>query len=231
MLQQVEVLLRCNEEILEILIQSGDSDPEFYGYEWPTVCGRVGRPALYVAEKLIRFLRDLRFTWKKIAELLGISESTLRRRRAGLDLEGFTSIIGKKHPVASSTAFTLQVHDLSCHLKHTCNVTFHKNICIYSHDFFFEGEGDGGRMSAIAGSESTQDFDPCTAPLKRYQITNSSCQLSATGCFLPIIEVNPSKSKPALLRLKVLSLIPSSSAIFFHVKRRSRRNRISFSAT
>ena len=102
LLQQVEVLLRCNEEILEILIQSGDSDPEFYGYEWPTVCGRVGRPALFVAEKLIRFLRDLRFTWKKIAELLGISESTLRRRRAGLDLEGFTSIIGKKHPVADN---------------------------------------------------------------------------------------------------------------------------------
>lgn len=44
----------------------------------------VGRPKLLVHEEQIRFLRSLHFTWRKIAWLLGISESTLRRRKANI---------------------------------------------------------------------------------------------------------------------------------------------------
>ena len=41
----------------------------------------VGRPSIVIKEEQIEFLRSLHFTWKRIAELLGVSESTLKRRR------------------------------------------------------------------------------------------------------------------------------------------------------
>ena len=42
---------------------------------------RPGRPHYVIGEEQIRFLRELHFSWVKIANLLGVSESTLRRRR------------------------------------------------------------------------------------------------------------------------------------------------------
>ncbi|CAB3995673.1 Retrovirus-related Pol poly [Paramuricea clavata] len=42
---------------------------------------RPGRPHYVIGEEQIRFLRELHFSWIKIANLLGVSESTLRRRR------------------------------------------------------------------------------------------------------------------------------------------------------
>ena len=42
---------------------------------------RPGRPHYVIREEQIRFLRELHFSWVKIANLLGVSESTLRRRR------------------------------------------------------------------------------------------------------------------------------------------------------
>ena len=41
-----------------------------------------GRQRYVIAEEQIRFLRELHFLWEKIADLLGISESILRRRRS-----------------------------------------------------------------------------------------------------------------------------------------------------
>ena len=38
-----------------------------------------GRPRYVIEEEQIRFLRELHFPWKKVADLLGVSESTLRR--------------------------------------------------------------------------------------------------------------------------------------------------------
>lgn len=43
--------------------------------------GGPGRPGYVIEEEQIRFLREMHFPWKKIANLLGVSESTLRRRR------------------------------------------------------------------------------------------------------------------------------------------------------
>ena len=40
-----------------------------------------GRPHYVIEEEQIRFLREMHFSWKKISDLLGVSESTLRRRR------------------------------------------------------------------------------------------------------------------------------------------------------
>jgi len=48
----------------------------------------TGRPRYVIAEEQIRFLRELHFPWKKIADLLGVSESTLRRRRSIYGMTG-----------------------------------------------------------------------------------------------------------------------------------------------
>ena len=47
-----------------------------------------GRPRYVIEEEQIRFLRELHFPWKKIADLLGVSESTLRRRRMMYGMTG-----------------------------------------------------------------------------------------------------------------------------------------------
>ena len=43
--------------------------------------GNVGRPSVVIDEEQIAGLRSLRMSWTKIAELLGISVETLRRKR------------------------------------------------------------------------------------------------------------------------------------------------------
>jgi len=43
--------------------------------------GGPGHPRYVIEEDQIRFLREMHFPWKTIADLLGVSESTLRRRR------------------------------------------------------------------------------------------------------------------------------------------------------
>ena len=57
-----------------------------------------GRPVIVVQRGQIEFLRELHFSWVKIANLLGISESTLRRRRRELnwndDTENWTALSG-----------------------------------------------------------------------------------------------------------------------------------------
>ena len=47
----------------------------------PSTRNRPGRPHYVIGEEQIRFIRELHFSWVKIANLLGVSESTLRKRR------------------------------------------------------------------------------------------------------------------------------------------------------
>ena len=58
----------------------------------------TGRPVIIIKRKQNEFLRELRFSWVKIASLLGISESTLRQRRRELNLnddsETWTALTG-----------------------------------------------------------------------------------------------------------------------------------------
>ena len=56
--------------------------------------GEKGRPRFQVMKDQLEFLRSKHFSWARIANLLGISERTLRRRRdeVGVETEGFTEI-------------------------------------------------------------------------------------------------------------------------------------------
>lgn len=49
----------------------------------------AGRPSIAVSREQIEFLRDMHFSWIGIAALLGISESTLRRRREMFGIGNF----------------------------------------------------------------------------------------------------------------------------------------------
>ena len=59
----------------------------------------AGRPVVVIEREQIEFLRELHFSWVKIASLLGVSESTLRRRRRELNLnddnENWTALSGE----------------------------------------------------------------------------------------------------------------------------------------
>lgn len=64
----------------------------------------VGRPKIIIHEEQIQFLRGLHFSWEKIAWLLGISESTLRRRRQDMHMSNnedhsWTNITGLHYNV------------------------------------------------------------------------------------------------------------------------------------
>ena len=58
----------------------------------------AGRPVIVIEREQIEFLLELHFSWVKIASLLGISESTLCRRRRELNLnddsENWTALSG-----------------------------------------------------------------------------------------------------------------------------------------
>ena len=62
------------------------------------ICRTVGRPRIPVDLEDVEFLHSLRFSWVQIADILGISQSTLYRR---LDEEGicrltrYTEISGR----------------------------------------------------------------------------------------------------------------------------------------
>ncbi len=49
-------------------------------------CVGAGRPRFFIPREQLQGLRSLHFSWKKIAEMLGVSEKTVRRRRHELDM-------------------------------------------------------------------------------------------------------------------------------------------------
>lgn len=48
--------------------------------------GGIGRPKFLITKEQIDGLRSLHFSWKKIAEMLGVSERTVRRRKQEFDM-------------------------------------------------------------------------------------------------------------------------------------------------
>ena len=48
---------------------------------------RRGRPAVFVDEDQVLALKAIGFSWKKIANLIGVSDRTLRERRKELKME------------------------------------------------------------------------------------------------------------------------------------------------
>ena len=70
-----------------------------YSFACPTTrLTGAGRPVIVIEREQIEFLRELHFSWVKIASLLGISESTLHQRRRELNLnddsETWTALTG-----------------------------------------------------------------------------------------------------------------------------------------
>ena len=85
----LEVVLRQSRTILEIIVvlESQNLESTTASFACPTAALQgPGRPALIVQREQIEFLRELHFPWTKIARILGISDSTLRRRREELQL-------------------------------------------------------------------------------------------------------------------------------------------------
>ena len=62
-----------------------ERDKELYSY--PTEnSGSAGRPSYLLSAQQLQFLRDLHFSWTKIAKILGVSRKTINRRRQELGM-------------------------------------------------------------------------------------------------------------------------------------------------
>ena len=89
LITSLNTVLSC---ITEHLKDEGDRASSRTGFFCQTVDSRrVERPPIIVEEEQITYLRGLHFSWGRIAHLLGISESTLRRRRAEIQDEDHVS--------------------------------------------------------------------------------------------------------------------------------------------
>ena len=65
--------------------EEGGQDKELYSC--PTEnSGNTGRPRYLISVQQLQFLRDLHFSWTKIAKILGVSRKTINRRRQELGM-------------------------------------------------------------------------------------------------------------------------------------------------
>eukprot|EP00794_Sanderia_malayensis_P011505 gene11505-12700_t len=80
----LDMMLSSIDGLENLLHKESDEDPTMFNISFhchTQQTGNGGRPLLIVQEEQMEFLRSMHFPWVKIAQLLGISESTLRRRR------------------------------------------------------------------------------------------------------------------------------------------------------
>ena len=99
----LETLKNCCRDLINLLPDFNDesleeeNDTQTNGYAPLSVeDGRVGRPKYLITREQLEHLRNLFFTWTKISEMLGVSVSTIQRRRREFQLpdevERFTVI-------------------------------------------------------------------------------------------------------------------------------------------
>lgn len=77
------------ERIFRILDQFNLDDDEHCQYSCPVdenVRSFAGRPRFLITKEQLDGLRSLHFSWRKIAQMLGVSERTVRRRRQEFDM-------------------------------------------------------------------------------------------------------------------------------------------------
>ena len=85
----LETVLGQSRIILEVIVvlERENSERTSLLFACPTATMQCpGQPALIVQHEQIEFLRELHFPWIKIAQILGISESSLCRRRHEMQL-------------------------------------------------------------------------------------------------------------------------------------------------
>jgi hypothetical protein len=74
-------------QILTTCIDASQDDQIEFSYIVPSSLPRgPGRPVVVIQREQIEFLRELHFSWAKIARLLGVSESTIHRKRNMLNI-------------------------------------------------------------------------------------------------------------------------------------------------
>ena len=73
-------------DILQERVETAPTENSRYTCGYERGSRRRGRPRFLIPERQLVGLRSLNFTWKQIAEMLGVSEKTLRRRRIDSDL-------------------------------------------------------------------------------------------------------------------------------------------------
>lgn len=80
------------------------------GYEDGNSRRQRGRPKFLIPERQLAGLRALNFTWKAIAEMLGVSEKTVRRRRMESSLpvceNNFSNITDEELDIVISSVLT-----------------------------------------------------------------------------------------------------------------------------
>lgn len=88
-----EVIALFQERINRILERLNIEEGGSYSCPKQNVGGSTGRPKYLITKEQIDGLRSLHFSWKKIAEMLGVSERTIRRRRQEFDMAIGRSVI------------------------------------------------------------------------------------------------------------------------------------------
>ena len=81
-----EVMALFQERISRILERLNIEEGGNYSCPKINDNGGIGRPKFLITKEQIDGLRSLHFSWKKIAEMLGVSERTVRRRRQEFDM-------------------------------------------------------------------------------------------------------------------------------------------------
>lgn len=59
---------------------------DHFSYAAPSIRGETGRPKFHISKEQLQYLRSMNFKWVEIAKLLGVSYSTVYRRRLELGL-------------------------------------------------------------------------------------------------------------------------------------------------
>jgi len=79
------ILTIWNENISQV--QGLRSHDHPFSYMVPSSSGATGRPKYVISREQLLYLRSMRFTWVEISQLIGVSTSTVYRRRMELGID------------------------------------------------------------------------------------------------------------------------------------------------
>ena len=100
------------QELLNELQSQVRQDTQHNNFRLNKQCDTGGRPKYVVTKEQIETLRDTGMNWKSVAQVLGISERTLFRRREEFNMEDTFSNISDTDLKAPFTVFSSKRHML-----------------------------------------------------------------------------------------------------------------------